>query len=218
MDLGKTTQVVLTLEGPSSTDLPIQIVAFYDHSATTTNIVSVQTITEESISAAPYPVPHIPVTTVPASILADTIKKDTGLKTVITQITKSSQWQGATVSTVEVHTLDEKTVQYNVVMELKGQKHQLVQVYDKPTSKITSIVVAQLSEEVKSVLHTQTTIDHQEVIISNRVESVRQQYPQTTTTIDAFLLDNPAITVNKIDSIVVAPSSEGSTISILAKN
>lgn len=117
-----------------------------------------------------------------------------------------------------MQTYDEKTVQYNVVMDLKGQKHQIVQVYDRPNNKATPIVANQLPTEIKTVLHTQTTIDHQEVIISNRVESVKQEYPQTTTTIDAFLQDNPTINVGKIDSIVVSPSSEGSTVSILAKN
>jgi hypothetical protein len=117
-----------------------------------------------------------------------------------------------------VQTYDQKTVQYNVVMDVKGQKHQIVQLYDIPTSKIIPIVVNQLPTEIRTILHTQTTIDHQEVIISNRVESVKEEYPQTTTTIDAFLQENPTINIGKIDSIVVSPSSEGSTVSILAKN
>lgn len=47
---------------------------------------------------------------------------------------------------------------------------------------------------------------------------MKQEYPQTITTIDTFLQDNPTTNLDKIDSIVVTPSSEGSTVSILAKD
>lgn len=86
--------------------------------------------------------------------------KDSALKTVITQITMASQWQGATVSAVEVQTYDANTSQYSVVLDLNGQKHQIVQVYDSPTNKVVPIVVNQLPSQIKTVLHTQTMIDN----------------------------------------------------------
>jgi uncharacterized protein YueI len=219
VELGKSTQVLLTLEGRSPTDTPIQAIAFYDTTTKTSKIVQVQEIVEVTVSPAPYPVPNVFITAIPATAIAENIKKDTALRTVVTQITKSSsQFQSATVSSVEVQTFDEKTVQYNIVMDLKGQKHQFVHLFDKTANVATAIGVTQLSTDIKTVLHTQTRIDSEEVIISNRIEAVKQEYPQTRPTIDVFIQENPTLTPGKIDSIMVSPSSEGSTVSIVAQN
>lgn len=69
VDLGNISQVVLTLEGPSPTDLPLQLIGFYDENASNTNIVSVQQINQLAITPAPYPLPNIAVTTIPTSLL-----------------------------------------------------------------------------------------------------------------------------------------------------
>ena len=91
----------MTLEGPSPSDLPIQAIAFYNQTSKITKIVHLQEIRQETITAAPYPVPHISTTTIPDTLIAESIKKDAGLKAVITQITKSSpQFQPASVSSV----------------------------------------------------------------------------------------------------------------------
>jgi len=47
---------------------------------------------------------------------------------------------------------------------------------------------------------------------------VKKEFPQIAPTIEAFIKDNPSVTQDKIDSIVVSPTSEGSAVSILAKN
>lgn len=65
VEYGKTTEVILTLEGPSPVDTPIQVVAFYDQTTKTVRIVDVHEIHEVAIIAAPYPVPNISVITIP---------------------------------------------------------------------------------------------------------------------------------------------------------
>jgi hypothetical protein len=159
VELGKATQVVLTLEGPSPTDKPIQAIAFYNTTDKTTRIVHIQEITETAIIPAPYPAPHITTTLIPAVQIPESIKKDNGLKTVITQISKiSTQFSTSTVSSVEVHTYDEKTVQYNVIMDVKGDKQQFVLMWNKTNNVATPISIVPVSSEIKTILETQTKI------------------------------------------------------------
>lgn len=159
VEFGKATQVVLTLEGPSPTDKPIQAIAFYNTTDKTTKIVHIQEIIETTIIPAPYPVPNITTTLIPAVQIPESIEKDNGLKTVVTQISKiSTQFSTSTVSSVEVFTYDEKTVQYNLVMDLKGDKQQFIVMWDRTKNVATPISNVAVSSEIKTVLETQTKI------------------------------------------------------------
>lgn len=162
IDFGKQTQVILTLEGPSPTDTPIQVTGFYDLTTKTVKIVHLQEIDTITISSAPVPLPTITTTHISEAHISETIKKDTGLKTVITQITKSStEYQKATVTSAEVQVYDEYTIQYNIVMDVKGEKQHFVHIYNKTSNVATPIVVTPVPKEIKPILYSQTKIDSQ---------------------------------------------------------
>lgn len=106
--------------------------------------------------------PVITTTTIPSTLIPETIKKDAGLKTVITQITKSSTvYQTATTTSVEVQVFNENITQYNVLLEVNGKKEQFVSIFNKTTNAATTITVTQVPTDIKPILHTQTKIDSQ---------------------------------------------------------
>jgi hypothetical protein len=88
----KLLQVVITLQGVYSTDAPIQVVAFYDETSKSINVVNIQEIavTDQVITSTPYPKPIFTPVVVPQHLIANVVKTDSGLQTVITQITTSS--------------------------------------------------------------------------------------------------------------------------------
>jgi hypothetical protein len=130
-------------------------VAFYDQTTKNTQIINVQEIQEISITSAPYPVPNITTTTIPQALIPVVAKSDTGLQSVITQITQSSvKYVLTNVTSVEVNVYDENTTQYSVIMDVKGQKEQLVQIFNKTSNVVTPVSVTQVPINIQPILYT----------------------------------------------------------------
>ncbi len=55
-------------------------------------------------------------------------------------------------------------------------------------------------------------------MISNQIELIQQTYSEATTTINTFIQQHPTILPEQIQSIIVVPSSETTSITIIASN
>lgn len=55
-------------------------------------------------------------------MIANASKNDQGLQKAISQITASSDLKNATIVSVQIESYDENITQYNIVVDVKGQK------------------------------------------------------------------------------------------------
>lgn len=81
-------------------------------------------------------------------MIANATKNDKGLQKVITQITSSSELKSATIISAEIHTYDETITQYNIVVDLKGQKQEVVKLLNKTSNVVTPIITTSIPSEI----------------------------------------------------------------------
>lgn len=105
------------------------------------------------------------------SAITETIKKDTGLKTVLTTIQQSAtRYQSAIPLTVEVQPVSKSTTKYVIVLDVAGKKEQKVFTFDKESKEAKQFATTIVPAVVKPIITSQTVIDNKKATVSTSVE------------------------------------------------
>ncbi len=167
-----------TMINPLTGVIDIQAVSFYNKETKIPHIVSVEPIKQPTPDEPIIFKPLYPKVVLSDSAIIDAIKKDSGLKTVLTTIHSSgAQYQASVPLTVEVQPVGGNTTKYVVVLDIDGGKEQMVYTYDNNTQKSAHYATTVIPSVVVPKITTQTVIDNKEVTISNSVEQVKKVYP-----------------------------------------
>ena len=131
VNFGLVDEIVMTMVNPSSGIVDTKSVSFYNKETKVTTIVSVEPIEMPSVEQPVLIRPLYPQITVPDTGITEIIKKDKGMKTVLTTITSiSSTYKSAIPLSVEVQQLGSQTNKYVVVLDVNGKKEQKVYTYN----------------------------------------------------------------------------------------
>jgi hypothetical protein len=135
------------------------------------------------------------------------VKVDSEFKSVITKITSKEEFKQATVLSVEVSSFSPDVTQYSTVVEVLGSKKEVVSWVNKTSNVVTQISTSNIPAVIVPSIYTETKVEEQTTVVSNNIQAVTQIYPQTQTVLDAFIRENPSISVSKIDSVIVKTES-----------
>lgn len=135
------------------------------------------------------------------------MKVDSEFKSVITKITSKEEFKQATVLSVEVSSFSPDVTQYSTVVEVLGSKKEVVSWVNKTSNVVTQISTSNIPAVIVPSIYTETKVEEQTTVVSNNIQAVTQIYPQTQTVLDAFIRENPSISVSKIDSVIVKTES-----------
>jgi hypothetical protein len=135
------------------------------------------------------------------------VKVDSEFKSVITKITSKEEFKQATVLSVEVSSFSPDVTQYSTVVEVLGSKKEVVSWVNKTSNVVTQISTSNIPAVIVPSIYTETKVEEQTTVVSNNIQAVTQIYPQTQTVLDAFIKENPSISVSKIDSVIVKTES-----------
>lgn len=135
------------------------------------------------------------------------MKVDSEFKSVITKITSKEEFKQATVLSVEVSSFSPDVTQYSTVVEVLGSKKEVVSWVNKTSNVVTQISTSNIPAVIVPSIYTETKVEEQTTVVSNNIQAVTQIYPQTQTVLDAFIKENPSISVSKIDSVIVKTES-----------
>lgn len=101
INYGVKTQVILTLQSASPSDLPVQVLAYHDEKTKQVLVVSHQPITQADVSVlSSIPKPQIQTQVITGKQVTEIVKVDTELKSVITKITSKEEFKQGTVVSV----------------------------------------------------------------------------------------------------------------------
>lgn len=92
-------------------------------------------------------------------MIANASKSDQGLQKVISQITSSSELKNATIISAEIYTYDEIITQYNIVVDVKGQKQELVKILNKTSNILTPIITSLIPSEIVPLVYSEAKVD-----------------------------------------------------------
>jgi hypothetical protein len=135
------------------------------------------------------------------------VKVDSEFKSVITKITSKEEFKQATVLSVGVSSFSPDVTQYSTVVEVLGSKKEVVSWVNKTSNVVTQISTSNIPAVIVPSIYTETKVEEQTTVVSNNIQAVTQIYPQTQTVLDAFIKENPSISVSKIDSVIVKTES-----------
>jgi hypothetical protein len=135
------------------------------------------------------------------------VKVDSEFKSVITKITSKEEFKQATVLSVGVSSFSPDVTQYSTVVEVLGSKKEVVSWVNKTSNVVTQISTSNIPAVIVPSIYTETKVEEQTTVVSNNIQAVTQIYPQTQTVLDAFIRENPSISVSKIDSVIVKTES-----------
>lgn len=91
-------------------------------------------------------------------------------------------------------------------------------IYDRTTKKSSVVSVTTIPKEIKSVVLQETKTAESTTIITNTYEQVKNTHPETTVVVDKLLKDTPSISVKNIESYVVMPESQSTTVGLVVKS
>lgn len=219
VDYGEKTQVVLTLQSLSPSDAPVQVLAYYDEKTKQVSVISHQAITQSDVTIlTSIPKPQVQTQVVTGKQVTEIVKVDTEFKSVITKITTKEEFKQGTVISVEVNSFSPSVTQYNTIVDVLGSKKEVVSLVNKTSNVVTHISTSNIPTVIVPSIYSETKVQEQTVVISNKVETVTQSYPQTQVVFDTFIKQNPTVAVSSINSVIVSTESQATTVSIFTNN
>jgi hypothetical protein len=150
--------------------------------------------------------------------VTEIVKVDSEFKSVITKITTKEEFKQGTVISVEVNSFSPSVTQYNTIVDVLGSKKEVVSLVNKTSNVVTHISTSNIPTVIVPSIYSETKVQEQTVVISNKVETVTQSYPQTQVVFDTFIKQNPTVAVSSINSVIVSTESQATTVSIFTNN
>ena len=135
--------------------LDLKSISFYNKANKALKIISLKPIdilldSQVQPSSSVYPTVVVP--DIAVNVLT---QKNTGFKSVISTLQKSSQeYTGIVPITTQVQVLSENVTKYNIVVNVAGRKEEKVYTFNKSTNKVdmhASVVVPSVVKSVVSV-------------------------------------------------------------------
>lgn len=164
---------------------------------------------------------HItPTTIIPENEVKEVLETNLEMKETISQIRKiQSEYESSTIVTVEEREISRKSIQFTVVLQVtSSRRDQVIVIYDRITKKSSVVSVSTIPKEIKSVVLQETKTAESTTIITNTYEQVKTTHPETGVVVDKLLQDVPSISVKNIESYVVMPESQSTTVGLVVKS
>lgn len=214
VNFGLVEEVMTTMINPTTGIIDVQTVSFFNKETKVPQIITVEA-PEKPTPQNPSPRPFYPTVVLSDSAITETIKKDTGLKTVLTTIHQSAtRYQSAIPLTVEVQAVGTNIVKYVIVLDVVGKKEQKVFTYNKETKETKQFATTIVPSVINATITTETIIENKKATVSTSVEQIKQTHPRTLPAVEVLRKEHPDV---KVDSVVVIPGSGTSTVTLISK-
>lgn len=131
VNFGLVEEVMTTMFNPTTGQIDLQTVSFFNKETMIPQIIAVEPVPEPT-PQKPSPRPLYPTVVLSDLALTETIKTDSGLKTVLTTIQQSAiRYQSAIPMTVQVQPVGRNLTKYVIVLDVAGKKEQRVFTYNR---------------------------------------------------------------------------------------
>ena len=216
VNFGLVDEVVMTMVNPSSGIVDTKSVSFYNKETKVTTIVSVEPIEKPSVEQPVLIRPLFPQVTISDSGITEIVKKDQGMKKVMTTITSSSSsYKSAIPKSVEVQQIGTQTNKYVVVLDVNGKKEQKVYTHNVETGETVHYATTAVPSVVIPRRVVQTVVDNKKVTVSNSVKQVEIFYPETKKV--GQQVKKEIKDVKDIQSVTVVAQSSSTAVTFVTK-
>ena len=216
VNFGLVDEIVMTMVNPSSGIVDTKTVSFYNKETKLTTVVSVEPVEMTSVEQPEIVRPLFPQVIVTGSGITEIIKKDKGMKTVLTTITNSSStYKSAIPLNVEVQQIGTQTNKYVVVLDVNGKKEQKVYTHNVESGETVHYATTTVPSVVIPRRVVQSVVDKKKVTVSNSVEQVQVFYPETKKVVQQ--VKKEIKDVKNIESVTVVAESTSTAVSFVTK-